>query len=73
LRGALFDFRLYRQPMSEGKIDKTYRWGHKKLGIQDPKPLVPASSEGFPYPPPALVPPTKFEAIPVLDPPATIN
>jgi len=39
--------------MSEGKIDKTYRWGHKKLGIQDPRaPLQPASSEGFPYPPP---------------------
>jgi len=53
LRGALFDFRLYRQPMSEGKIDKTYRWGHKKLGIEEPRPpLQPASSEGFPYPPP---------------------
>jgi hypothetical protein len=39
--------------MSMGKIDKTYRWGHKKLGIQEPRPpLQPASSEGFPYPPP---------------------
>jgi hypothetical protein len=58
-RGSLFDFRLYRQPMTAGKIEKTYRWGHKKLGIQEPRlpPLADlrsaeASTEGFPQAPP---------------------
>ena len=74
-RGSLFDMRFYRLPMSEGKIDKTYRWGHKKLGIQDVR-APQRTVEGFPYPQPQ---PSKapdvvtFEPIPVLDPPATIN
>ena len=73
LRGALFDFRLYRQPMTPGKIDKTYRWGHKKLGIQDrPKPR-PASTEGFPQAPPQAPSPIEYEAIPTLESPATIS
>jgi hypothetical protein len=32
-RGALFDFRLYRIPMGEGKVRKTYDWGYGKLGL----------------------------------------
>jgi hypothetical protein len=74
-RGSLFDMRFYRLPMSEGKIDKTYRWGHKKLGIQEQR-APQRTVEGFPYPQPQ---PSKtpdmveFERIPVLDPPATIN
>jgi len=32
-RGALFDFRLYRQPMSASKITRTVQWGKKKLGV----------------------------------------
>lgn len=69
LRGSLFDLRFYRLPMSEGKIDKTYRWGHKKLGIQDPRGPTRFTSEGFPYPPK----PIKYDEVPRLDPPATIN
>ena len=30
-KGALFDFRLYRQPMSSAKIERTVQWGKKKL------------------------------------------
>jgi hypothetical protein len=30
-RGSLFDFRLYRLPMSSAKIAKTYAWGHARL------------------------------------------
>ncbi len=30
-RGSLFDFRLYRIPMTLGKITKTYNWGFQKL------------------------------------------
>jgi hypothetical protein len=30
-RGSLFDFRLYRFPMSASKISKTYEWGHARL------------------------------------------
>jgi hypothetical protein len=70
-RGSLFDFRLYRQPMAPGKIEKTYRWGHKKLGIQDPPKPRPASTEGFPQAPP-LASPSEFEPIPTLESPATI-
>ena len=33
-RGAMFDFRLYRQPMSSAKIKKTVEWGKKKLGLE---------------------------------------
>lgn len=32
-RGALFDFRLYRIPMGEGKVRRTYEWGQRKLGL----------------------------------------
>lgn len=32
-RGALFDFRLYRQPMSGSKISRTVAWGREKLGL----------------------------------------
>ena len=32
-RGALFDFRLYRQPMSVTKIARTVGWGRKKLDL----------------------------------------
>jgi len=32
-RGALFDYRLYRQPMSEAKIVRSVQWGSKKLGL----------------------------------------
>jgi hypothetical protein len=30
-RGALFDMRFYRLPMSKGKIDKTILWGKQRL------------------------------------------
>jgi hypothetical protein len=30
-RGSLFDFRLYRLPMSSAKIAKTYAWGHARV------------------------------------------
>ena len=33
LRGALFDFRLYRSPMSSSKIERTILWGKQKLVI----------------------------------------
>jgi hypothetical protein len=36
-KGALFDFRLYRQPMSAPKIVRTVQWGEKKLGLTDSK------------------------------------
>jgi hypothetical protein len=32
-RGAMFDFRLYRQPMSASKISKTVQWGRQKLDL----------------------------------------
>ncbi len=32
-RGALFDFRLYRQPMSASKVTRTVQWGRQKLGL----------------------------------------
>ena len=31
LRGSLFDFRLYRSPMSSSKIDRTILWGKERL------------------------------------------
>lgn len=34
-RGSLFDFRMYRTPMSEVKIMKTVEWGKKNLGINN--------------------------------------
>ena len=30
-RGAMFDFRMYRQPMSASKIKKTFEWGLQKI------------------------------------------
>ena len=33
LRGSLFDFRMYRAPMSEIKVLKTIEWGKRLLGI----------------------------------------
>jgi hypothetical protein len=30
-RGSLFDFRLYRLPMSAAKINKTYEWGRARI------------------------------------------
>ena len=33
LRGSLFDFRMYRIPMSETKILKTVEWGKKLLNL----------------------------------------
>jgi len=33
-RGSLFDFRLYRAPMSSNKIARTVAWGLKKLATQ---------------------------------------
>jgi hypothetical protein len=32
-RGAMFDFRLYRQPMSGSKITRTVQWGREKLDL----------------------------------------
>ncbi len=40
-RGALFDFRLYRTPMPEGKIKKTHLWGENKLGLQKKRTYTP--------------------------------
>ena len=34
-RGALFDFRLYRLPMSSNKITRTVAWGQERLGLLD--------------------------------------
>lgn len=31
--GSLFDFRLYRSPMSGAKISRTVQWGREKLGL----------------------------------------
>jgi hypothetical protein len=36
-RGALFDFRMYRAPMSAAKITRTVMWGREKLDILKPK------------------------------------
>lgn len=33
-RGSLFDFRLYRAPMSGPKITRTVQWGREKLGLK---------------------------------------
>lgn len=33
-QGSLFDFRVYQKQMDEKKIEATYRWGQKLLGIQ---------------------------------------
>jgi hypothetical protein len=30
-RGALFDMRFYRTPMSKAKIERTVLWGKKRL------------------------------------------
>jgi hypothetical protein len=30
-RGAIFDFRLYKTPMSQAKIKRTIEWGYPKL------------------------------------------
>ena len=35
-RGALFDFRLYRQPMSVAKIRRSLEWGAPRLGVPIP-------------------------------------
>lgn len=32
-RGALFDFRMYRTPLSASVIQSSYKWGLEKLGI----------------------------------------
>ncbi|NBR60123.1 MAG: hypothetical protein EBT86_00465 [Actinobacteria bacterium] len=40
-KGKLFDFRMYKTPMSEKKIQKTVQWGAKKLRDAH----VPSSSE----------------------------
>lgn len=34
-RGALFDFRLYRAPLSPAKIARTVQWGRTKLQLTD--------------------------------------
>jgi hypothetical protein len=34
-RGSLFDFRLYRAPMSPAKITRTVQWGRERLGLLD--------------------------------------
>jgi len=34
-RGALFDFRLYKTPMSQAKIERTIQWGKPKLFLED--------------------------------------
>jgi hypothetical protein len=36
-RGALFDFRLYRTPMSAAKVKRTVEWGREKLGMNQRK------------------------------------
>lgn len=33
-KGRMFDFRLYRTPMSKSKIQKTVEWGKKKLVVE---------------------------------------
>jgi hypothetical protein len=33
-RGALFDFRLYRAPLSDAKIARSVQWGKEKLGLK---------------------------------------
>jgi hypothetical protein len=33
-QGSIFDFRVYQKQMDEKKIDATYKWGQKLLGIQ---------------------------------------
>jgi hypothetical protein len=33
-RGSLFDFRLYKTPMSKAKIDRTIMWGKPKLFLE---------------------------------------
>ena len=33
LKGSLFDFRLYKQPMSAAKITRTVQWGKEKLSL----------------------------------------
>ena len=35
-RGAMFDFRMYRTPMSSAKITRTVEWGREKLGLLRP-------------------------------------
>lgn len=32
-KGALFDFRLYRLPLSQEKVERTVAWGRSKLGV----------------------------------------
>jgi Concanavalin A-like lectin/glucanases superfamily len=34
-RGSLFDFRLYKTPMSQAKIDRTILWGKPKLFLEE--------------------------------------
>ena len=34
-KGRLFDFRGYRTPMPEKKIEETYRWGRAMLGLEE--------------------------------------
>jgi hypothetical protein len=34
-RGTLFDFRLYRKPMSKSKVERTVAWGKAKLGLKN--------------------------------------
>lgn len=34
-RGALFDFRLYKTPMSQAKVDRTILWGKPRLFIEE--------------------------------------
>jgi hypothetical protein len=34
-RGQLFDFRLYRKPMSKAKIERTVAWGKAKLNLKN--------------------------------------
>jgi hypothetical protein len=38
-RGAMFDFRMYRTPMSASKIKRTYDWGFQKLHKEKEKHL----------------------------------
>jgi hypothetical protein len=37
-RGTLFDFRLYRKPMSKSKVERTVAWGKAKLGLSEAGP-----------------------------------
>jgi len=46
-RGSLFDFRMYRVPMSEAKIQKTIEWGMVQIGVNirsGPEPSARATS-----------------------------